>query len=120
MKKITVIILVFAAWFGSMQITKGDPVILHFQIIDETPIYPGKPKAPPRPLTIDITGHALTIFSAFEDVVTVELLDEDENVVYTDWLAPGQTSLEFPDTLTGEYTIRLTVGSVYYIGVIEL
>jgi len=41
-------------------------------------------------------------------------------VVYTDWLASGQTTLTFPDTLTGEYTIRLTVGSVYYIGVINL
>ena len=50
----------------------------------------------------------------------MELFDEDENLVYTDWLAPGQTSLVFPSTFTGEYAIRLTVGSVYYIGVIEL
>ena len=78
------------------------------------------PKAPPRPLTIDITDHTLTLFSAFEDAVTVELLDEDEDVVYTAFLYPGQTSLVFPDTLSGDYTIRLTVGSIYYIGVIEL
>jgi hypothetical protein len=71
-------------------------------------------------MTIDVTGLTLTLFSAFEDVVMVELLDEDENVVYIDWLAPGQTSLVFPNTLSGEYTIGLTVGSVYYIGVIEL
>ena len=120
MKKITIIILVFAAWFGNMQITKGDPIILHSQIIDETPIYPGKPKAPPRPLTIDVTNHTLTLFCSFEDVVTIELLDENENVVYTDWLAPNQITLIFPYTLTGEYTIRLIVGSTIYIGVIEL
>lgn len=86
----------------------------------ETTLTPQYPKAPPRPLTIDITGHTLSLFSAFEDVVTVELLDEDENVVYTDWLAPGQTTLVFPNTLTGEYTIRVTIGSLYYIGAIEL
>lgn len=118
MKKI--LILFFAVWLGSMDSVKGDPKILHSSIIDETPIYPGKPKAPARPLIIDITGHTLTLFCPFEDIVPVELLDEDENVVYTDWLAPGQTSLVFPNTLSGEYTIRLTVGSVYYIGVIEL
>ncbi len=118
MKKI--LILFFAVWLGSMASVKGDPKILHSSIIDETPIYPGKPKAPARPLTIDITGHTLTLFYPFEEIISVELFDEDENLVYTDWLAPGQTSLVFPSTFTGEYTIRLTVGSVYYIGVIDL
>ena len=58
--------------------------------------------------------------NGFDEVVTVELLDEDEDVAYTDWLTPGQTSLVFPNSLSGEYNVRLTVGSVYYIGVIEL
>ena len=78
------------------------------------------PKSPELPLTIDITDHTLTLFDPFVESVSVELLDENENVVYTDWLAPGQTTLTFPNTLSGEYTIRLTVGSIYYIGVIEL
>lgn len=118
MKKI--ILLLVAICLASMNSVRGEHKYLHAPIIDETPIYPGKPKAPVRPLTIDITGHTLTLFSAFEDVVMVELLDEDENVVYTDWLAPGQTSLVFPNTLTGEYTIRLTIGSLCYVGEIEL
>ena len=118
MKKI--ILLLVTICLGSMNSVKGEQKYLYAPIIDETPIYPGKPKAPVRPLTIDITGHRLTLFSAFEDMVTVTLLDEDENAVYTDWLAPGQTTLTFPDTLMGEYTIRLTVGSIYYIGIIDL
>lgn len=87
MKKI--LILFFAVWLGSMASVKGNPKILHSSIIDETPIYPGKPKAPARPLTIDITGHTLTLFYPFEEIISVELFDEDENLVYTDWLAPG-------------------------------
>ena len=59
-----------------------------------------------------MTG-ALTLFYPFGENVPVELLDKDENVVYTDCLIPGQTSLIFPASLTGEYTIRLTVGSIY-------
>ena len=69
---------------------------------------------------VELDNNALTFNYGFDQVITVELLDEDENVVYTDWLAPGQTTLTFPNTLSGEYTIRLTVGSIYYIGVIEL
>lgn len=103
-----------------MSSVKGDPISLRPQIIDETPIYIGKPKAPVRPLLIDAAGHTLTLFSPFEEVVTIELFDASEDAIYTGWLAPGQTTLTFPNTLSGEYTIRLNVGSIYYIGVIEL
>lgn len=78
------------------------------------------PRAPQRPLMVEFDNYTLSFGYGFDEVVTVELLDEDEDVAYTDWLTPGQTTLVFPDTFTGEYTIRLTVGSVYYIGVIEL
>lgn len=80
----------------------------------------GPRRMPSKPLTVELENYTLTFGYSFDETVTVELLDEDENVVYTDWLAPNQTSLVFPDTLMGEYAIRLTVGSRYYIGVIEL
>ena len=80
----------------------------------------GPQRMPQRPLMADLDGHTLTFGYGFDEAVTLELLDADENVVYTDWLDPGQAILTFPDTLSGEYTIRLTVGSRYYIGVIEL
>lgn len=115
-KQILFLLVMFALSIGC----KAEQVTLAASNRPETTLTPQYPKAPPRPLTVDITSHTLTFYSAFEDVVTVTLLDEDENVVYTDWLAPNQTSLVFPDTLMGEYTIRLTVGSRYYIGAIEL
>lgn len=97
----------------------GNDVHFCVSIIDHSSTIPGDSKSPIHPLTATLDNHTLT-FSSFGDIVPVELLDEDENVFYTDWLAPGQTSLVFPNTLSGEYTIRLTVGSIYYIGVIEL
>jgi hypothetical protein len=115
-KQILFLLVMFALSLGC----KAKHVSLAASNRPETTLTPQYPKTPPRPMTIDVTGLTLTLFSAFEDVVMVELLDEDENVVYIDWLAPGQTSLVFPNTLSGEYTIGLTVGSVYYIGVIEL
>lgn len=117
MKKI---ILLFTICLSCMSSVKGDPISLRPQIIDETPIYIGKPKVPARPLLVDVAGHTLTLFSPFEDVVNIELFDASEDAVYTGWLAPGQTTFAFPNTLSGEYTIRLNVGSIYYIGVIEL
>jgi hypothetical protein len=78
------------------------------------------PRAPQRPLMVEFDNYTLSFGYGFDEVVTVELLDEDEDVAYTDWLTPGQTSLVFPNSLSGEYNVRLTVGSVYYIGVIDL
>ena len=69
---------------------------------------------------VEFDNYTLSFGYGFDEVVTVELLDENENVFYTIWLAPGQTTLVFPDIISGEYTIRLTVGSRYYIGAIEL
>ncbi len=98
----------------------GNDVHFYVSIIDISMEGPGNTKSPIHPLTATLDDHTLTFYSSFEEIIPVELLDEDENVVYTDWLAPCQTSLVFPSTFTGEHTIRLTVGSVYYIGVIEL
>ncbi|MBO5632374.1 MAG: hypothetical protein J5965_25245 [Aeriscardovia sp.] len=98
----------------------GNDVHFYLSIIDISMEGPGNTKSPIRPLTAMLDDHTLTFYSSFGDMVTVTLLDENENVVYTDWLVPGQTSLVFPDTLSGEYTICLTIGSIHYIGVIEL
>ena len=94
---------------------------IYLQVRGDSPVLKGNgpQRMPQRPLMADLDGHTLTFGYGFDEVVTLELLDEDEDVVYTDWLTPGQTILTFPDTLSGEYTIRLTVGSRYYIGVIE-
>lgn len=88
-KQILFLLVMFALSIGC----KAEQVTLAASNRPETTLTPLYPKAPARPLTVDITGHTLTLFSAFEDMVTVTLLDEDENVVYTDWLAPSQTTL---------------------------
>ncbi|MBQ6202760.1 MAG: hypothetical protein IJK46_01535 [Prevotella sp.] len=98
----------------------GNDVHFYASIIDHSTVMPGGSKSPIRPLTATLEDHTLTFYSSFGEITPVELLDEEDNVVFTDCLVPGQTSLVFPDTLSGEYTIRLTVGSIYYIGVIEL
>ncbi len=98
----------------------GNEICLSASRIDHSSTMPGGTKIPVRPLTLNLTDHTLTFPYAFGEMVTVELLDDDENVAYTDYLFAGQISLTFPSTLSGEYTLRLTVGNYYYIGLLAL
>ena len=116
MKKMIIIVALFAIAHGC----KAEEVILTASNCPEIKLTPQYPKAPICPMTLNLTDHTLTFPYAFGEMVTVELLDDDENVAYTDYLFAGQTSLTFPSTLSGEYTLRLTVGNYYYIGIINL
>ena len=98
----------------------GNDVHFYVSIIDISTEGPGNTKSPIRPLTATFSNLTLSFQYAFSETVPVELLDEDGNVVYTDYLYAGQTSLTFPSMLSGEYTLRLTVGNYYYIGIVEL
>ena len=95
---------------------------IYLQVRGHEPILKGNGprRMPQRPLMADLDGHTLTFGYGFDHVVTLELLDEDENLVYTNDLYPGQTTLLFPGSLSGEYVICLTIGSMCYIGAIEL
>lgn len=116
MKKLFVLCCFLAITLGSFA------GVIHLYPRAGDPLKSGNwiPRAPQRPLIVELENYTLSFGYGFDETVTVELLDEDEDVVYTYWLAPSQTSLVFPNTLSGEYTIRLTVGTMCYIGVIEL
>ena len=118
MKK-SLLLLCVCSFILVTSVKAKDLIPLHVVSYNDERIGHGNPKSPDETPIVYLDDHTLSFSYAFNDIVPVELLDEDENVVYTDWLYPGQTSLVFPNTLTDEYTIRLTVGSRYYIGVIE-
>lgn len=85
----------------------------------EIKLTPQYPKAPMRPLAIDLTDYTLTVPYAFEDIVPVELMAADGETVYTDCLYPGETTLTLPESLSGSYTLCLGIGSLCYIGNVE-
>lgn len=117
MRKIIVACCLFAVSMGAFA---GSRIPLYPR--QDKPVKTGSEpqRIPSKPLTVELENYTLTFGYSFDEAVTVELLNEDNDVVYTNWLAPGQTTLVFPNTLTGEYTIRLIVGTMCYIGVIEL
>ena len=77
-------------------------------------------RAPSKPLKVEIDGHTLIFPYSFDELVTIELTDEYDNLIYTGYLYPGQTSFSFPESFSGEYAVSLSVGSCRYTGILEL
>ncbi|MBQ8968578.1 MAG: hypothetical protein IJ064_02430 [Bacteroidaceae bacterium] len=64
-------------------------------------------------------GHSL-YFDASIEGCTVQLLDENENVIFSDSIDENQTSLTLPEYLTGTYELQIVRGSITFYCEIEL
>ena len=66
-----------------------------------------------------LDGHTLTAGS-YTVGSTVELLDENDNVVFTSYVYIEGDTIVLPATLSGTYTIRVTRDGTTFVGEIEL
>ena len=91
------------------------------QIIDPSLPSGGHPYAPVRPWYITQDDYAFTLAATPEDY-TLVVLDEDDEVVYSDILLSGSTMFVLPSTLSGDFEIRLVpyASTYYYRGYINL
>ena len=91
------------------------------QIIKNQPVGENNPLAPPLPWYITQDENVLTM-PAFEDNLTLQLLDEDETVVYSTFISAGTTQVILPTTLSGEFELRLIPfnATYYYRGYLIL
>ena len=89
--------------------------------IDETPVGHSGPYAPARPWYITQDENVFTLAATPEDY-TLVVLDEDDEVVYSDILLSGSTMFVLPSTLSGDFEIRLVPydSTYYYRGYISL
>jgi len=78
----------------------------------------GRPKSPILTPVFYLDGYTLTA-SSYTVGSTVELLDEDDNVVFSTYIYI-EGDIQLPTTLAGTYTIEVTRGSMTFIGEIEL
>lgn len=84
------------------------------QIINNGGASHGNTLAPPRPWYITQNENVLTL-PAFDEGFTLQLLDEDENVVYSTYIPAGTTQVILPSTLSGDFEIRLVpFNAIYY------
>ena len=84
------------------------------QIVNGHDVGNGHTYAPPRPWYITQDENVLTL-PAFEEGFTLQLLDEDETVVYSTYVPAGTTQVILPTTLSGEFELRLIpFNAAYY------
>jgi len=76
-------------------------------------------KAPILIPAVYLDGHTLSFDAAIEGC-EVRLLDEDENVIFSDFIAISQTSLTLPATLSGTFELQIIRGNFIFYCEIEL
>lgn len=77
------------------------------------------PKSPVLVPEVYLNGNVLTFDEALEGT-TVQLLDEDDNVVFSDFIEENQTSIVFPTTLFGSYKLFIICSDITFYCEIDL
>lgn len=88
------------------------------------PINPGSANNPPAkgPILIPAVyqnGNVLTFDETLEGA-TIQLLDEEDAVVFSHFIEENEDSLTFPSTLTGTYELQIIRGALTFYCYIEL
>lgn len=97
-----------------------DPLIdLNAGIYDPTGNHSGLPKSPVLVPEVSLDDHTLYFFTSC-DGYTLNLVDENDVVVYTIVIPTGTTSWVLPATLSGEYELQLITGNYCFWGMITL
>lgn len=99
---------------------EGCQIVLRVSIVKDgnvgNPIYPRTPILIP---TIILDNHTLYLYSGCDNT-TIEILDEDEMVVYSASITEGTETIELPSALIGTYEIHISRGMFVFTGEIEL
>lgn len=77
------------------------------------------PKSPILVPEVYLNGNVLTFDEALEGT-TVQLLDEDDIVVFSDFIEENQTSIVFPTTLFGSYKLLIVCSDITFYCEIQL
>lgn len=77
------------------------------------------PKSPLMPPSVSLEDHTL-YFETPCDGCTLNIVDENNVVIYTLVIPTGTTSLVLPSTLSGEFTIEIIRGNYLFYGTIDL
>ncbi len=98
---------------------EGSNVPLECKPIKTSDELPPLPKSPIQIPVVYLDGNVLTFDAALEGC-TVQLLDEEETVVSSDFIEENQTSLVLPSTLSGTYELQIICGDVIFYAFIVL
>jgi hypothetical protein len=116
------IVLALSLVLGGAQTSKvyaQTQVPLHVADVDPTGSQGHYPRTPMLTPSASLDGHTFYINGGHADFV-VQLLDEDNNVVYQTVMPSDVSSIVLPSTLSGTYQIQLLWGDWMFYGWIDL
>ena len=124
MKKLfSIVALMFTMSLATVYLTAAgteeQPVPLAVKQTKPTGGHNPLPKSPTEIPEVYLSGNVLTFDAALEGC-TVQLLDEDETLVFFDSIEENQTSLVLPSYLSGTYELQIIRGSIMFYAFIEL
>ena len=96
-----------------------DPVPLQVSDVDPTNQHGEAHKSPILVPEVSLDDHTLYFFTPC-DGYTLNLVDENDVVVYTIVIPTGTTSWVLPATLSGEYELQLISGNYCFWGMMSL
>ena len=99
--------------------TQGTQVQLQLTWEDPSGINNKPPKAPVQPPYVTLDDHTLYIWSQHSGF-TLTLIDDNDTVVYQNYLFAGVQYSDLPLTLLGSYTLQLSNDTYLFTGVIDL
>ena len=102
-----------------MQADPSGIIVPLTKVVKTTPPNGDYPRSPVLVPEFYLDGYTLTAGS-YTVGSTVELLDENDNVVFTTYIYVEGDTITLPSTLSGTYTIEVTRGSLTFVGEIEL
>jgi hypothetical protein len=109
------LLLLLAVLMGGMTTVMAKIYYVPLYIIDTKPDVSVVKRVPSGPLFITQDDHKLTL-PEIEDGAIIMVL-KDEECVYSD---ANKTQVNLPDTLIGDYEVRLCADTYYYYGYITL
>ena len=119
-KKVLLIICILGMTFVTLNLNaqNGEPILLQASDIDPTKEL--EPHKSPIPMPeISLENHTL-YFETPCDGCTLNIVDENDVVVYTLVIPTGTTSLVLPSTLSGMYELQIICGYYLFYGTLNL
>lgn len=95
----------------------GNGVPLNYQIKGTS--HQGNPKSPVCPWYINQDGNVLTMSATLCDYI-LNLYDENDELVYSEFASVGTTIIVLPANLSGDFEIRFETDTYYYYGYITI
>ena len=123
---IAILCMAFSAPTSAFAEGEPEQIDLQISIMNTDPTIPkgGPHKAPPRMPSVQVPVVFLDGNTLYFDepcgALTLQLVDEDDSVVYSVTIPVGTTEWELPSTFEGEYELQIICGRYCFHGWIEL